>query len=96
MFSKLFYLLLRTILLPWGTIWLITNSSDISDQVIFIAVAVAYSVLTVFMVLWHALKIIPNLALIRLGKSAYLLLEVVIEILSIVALWIGYVITFAK
>lgn len=75
---------------------MIANSSEIPDQYIFIAVAVAYSVLTVGLAFWHLLKIIPNLALIKLGRSAYLLLEVIIEILSIVGLWAGYAYIFLR
>lgn len=80
--------------MPVAAIFFLKNSAGFDYQVAFLGVCIVYSILTIPLAIWHLIKIVPNLALIRLKRSARLVAEVLIEMLSLAGLWVAFLLTF--
>ncbi|MCA9378899.1 hypothetical protein KC640_00580 [Candidatus Dojkabacteria bacterium] len=94
MFAFFFFLLIRTVVMPVAAIFFLKNSVGLDYEVAFVGVCIVYSLLTIPLAIWHLLKVVPNLALIRLKRSLRLVAEVVIEVLSLAGLWAAFMLTF--
>lgn len=77
-------------MLPWGAVLFLVNTSSISDQIVFLGVIIVYTVLTIPLVIWHLIKLLPNLALIKFKRCLQLCIQILVEILSVVSLWVGF------
>ncbi len=86
MFGFLFNLLLRTVGIPLVAILVLGNTKEA-----FLAVAIVNTILTLPLAIWHAFKVLPNLALIRGKRVLQLVLEVIVEIVCMIGFWLVYV-----
>ncbi len=95
MFVFLFFLLVRVVVVPWGTYFMLSETTQIADQLLLLGVAGVYTILTVPMIAWQVIKFVPNLALIRMKRSFRLLISICIEILAGLAIWAIYAVTYS-
>lgn len=86
---RVFFLLLRTIGLPIAAIFIISRTW-IGLEVGFLGVNVVLTIMTVPLLLWDVIKIVPNLALLRTSKVMWLLVEIVIQVVALLGFWIAY------
>jgi len=86
---RFFFLLLRTIGLPIAAIFIISRTW-IGLEVGFLGVNVVLTIMTVPLLLWDVIKIVPNLALLRTSKVMWLLVEIVIQVVALLGFWIAY------
>lgn len=86
---RLFFLLLRTVGLPIAAIFIISRTW-IGLEVGFLGVNVVLTIMTIPMLLWDIVKVVPNLALLRTSRVMWLLVEIVIQIVALLGFWIAY------
>ncbi len=86
---RFFFLLLRTIGLPIAAIFIISRTW-IGLEVGFLGVNVVLTIMTIPLLLWDVIKIVPNLALLRTRKVMWLLIEIVIQVVALLVFWIAY------
>jgi hypothetical protein len=90
MFAFFFNLLIRTIGIPVVAIWLLGNSNILTPQGAFLAVCIVDTIITVPLAIWHGVKVLPNLALIRGKRVVELIIEIVFEIVCVIGIWLVY------
>ncbi len=89
MFIRFFFLLLRVVGLPLAALYLISQSW-IGLEVGFLGVNIVMSVMTIPIIIWDLIKIVPNLALLRTKNVLLLLMEVIIQVVALVCYWLVY------
>ncbi len=75
--------------LPLAALYLISQSW-IGLEVGFLGVNIVMSVMTIPIIIWDLIKIVPNLALLRTKNVLLLLMEVIIQVVALVCYWLVY------
>ncbi len=94
MFTNIFYAIIRVFVVPAGAIYVLSNT-PIGYQMGFLGVNLVLTLLIIPLIIWQIIKIVPNLALIRTKKVLKLAVEIVIEIIALIAFWAIYASVFS-
>lgn len=86
---SLFFTILRSVAIPAIAI-LLLRSSFLGEQGATLAVTISLTVVNFFLILWQVIKIIPNIVLLRAAHLVKLLIEIAIEIASVIGFWIYF------
>jgi hypothetical protein len=93
MFLQLFWALLKHVGIPAGII--IVSWNRFGDaRITFFIVNVVLTVTTLPLLIWQIIKLVPNLALLRAQALFLTLLEIVIEIGSVIGFWMVFAYIF--
>jgi hypothetical protein len=93
MFVNIFFTLIRIFVVPAGAILVLSNTF-VGYQMGFLGVCIILTVLVIPTVIWQTIKILPNLALIRTKEVAKLAVDIVLEIVAMIAFWVVYLSIF--
>lgn len=89
MFNVLFVLLFRHVVVPVTVIWMASNTF-LDPKISFLGVNLIHTFIVAVIVLWQAISVVPNLALIRTYKVLRYIVSIIIEITCIIAFWFIY------
>lgn len=93
MFNIIFWALFRHVGVP--VILLVVFWDQFGNpEVTFAVVNVILTFSTAIAVIWHLIKLIPNLALLRKKKLTSLVVELVIEIGAVIGFWFVFWLRF--
>lgn len=93
MFIHVFILAVRHYLVPAAAIWVL-QTTFMGYQGAFLGVNVVLTIVTIPFTLWHIIKILPNLALIRTEAIAKLVVQILMELFSLIVFWGVYLAIF--
>lgn len=100
LFIEVFLSILKSFILPIGAFMLFKNISlagqPIGENFVFLGVTIAVTFSNAFSIVFKAIKIFPNLVLLRGHAVIHILLKILIEISSIIGFWLYYYTTYAK
>lgn len=92
MFSTIFSAVLRCVAIPVVAFLLL--QPGLGDKPAFLAVTIALTVTNVLSIIWQAIKILPNLVLLRGGRIIRSFIRIFIEVASIIGFWLYYLANF--
>ncbi|MCA9380634.1 hypothetical protein KC678_00015 [Candidatus Dojkabacteria bacterium] len=88
MIESLFWVILRSIAIPLVA-YMSLRTTFLGEQGALLAVGIALAIVTVTSLAWNILKIIGNTLLLRGEAIVFLLLQIAIQIISLLLIW-GY------
>lgn len=91
MFSVLFNLAIRALLIPILTITALQRFGWFDSKLTVLGVVGIYTIITLPLIIWQAIRILPNLALVRVNRTFMLVLTIILEVISIIGWWIYFV-----
>lgn len=92
MFMTIFFSIIRCLVIPLVAFYALQPS--LGDKAAFLVVTIALTVTNILSIIWLAIKILPNMVLLRGGKIFKSIIRIVIEVTCIIGFWIYYLTTF--
>lgn len=87
--NSLFWIFLRSVAIPFVAILLLQETA-LGEKGAVLAVGIALLLVTAVSIIWNGLKIVGNTLLLRGWTVIELILTIVIQIASLLVIWVHY------
>lgn len=87
--NKVFTTLVRVFLIPASLIGLLAQTFIGYEQA-FLGICIINTIITIPMVVVHLLKLLPTMAILRMGAVGRIIVEIILEVSFCVGFWAFY------